>query len=561
MKFVYELMGHYERVNAQGESLSYLSLETLLSDIQDYAKSLRCYQVKTLQKSFGLSFLPQRALPHLMEHYQGLSPQVTDTHISPIADNRKESTAVFQYEFKTQKPYDYFTISLRPDDPQIPKFRGGICPGIYRYTLPENLDSGHSLFDIYRQANEKWQKVFSSREKDWELLQNALRSPNPDEFSIELFPGCTVWLRPDELSPVLQEAIYGVFNHNNVELPESRALIEQYRQCQPNSNISWGTIPSLSSSEDSPRIELCCGRGLHRARLQQLIEQAQDFLLISSYRLEDEAIVEAIVEKSKSLPVWLLTNFDSSVQDRVDADSNQEEDGDSAYGNSDHLKKRCLRRLLQGGVPFRSGPFHLKTYLSEQSAYLGSCNLTGGSLSRNPEVGYIWQQTSEHHFLIDLFRYLWNTKSKVKCLPISSGIGFHIETVEAIASPSPTHSSFLNFYEYRRDLTQVLQKFSHHPDGEVVIYTRNFNPTPEQLNLLSHLPTQIYYGYSNNTHLEAQKLAHLHGKVIVIGDRVAYVGSQDCAFGRHPLIDLTFKTTDPQIIQEIVNHLTHLHTK
>lgn len=560
MKFFYELMGNYERVDVQGEPVSGYSLEMLLSGIQDCARSLRCHQVKTLQKSFGFSFLPQRALPHLMEQYQGQSPQVTDTHIITFPKNTKSGFSGFKYKFKTQKFPENFTINLQQDDPQILNFRGTSCPGIYRYLIEENLNSHHPLFDIYSQAQQIWQKIFKSGERDLELLQNALRSPNPDEFSLELFPKCTVWLRPDELSPVLQEAIYGLLNQKAIKLPESQDLIEQYRQHQPNSKIDWGVIPSLSISEYSPQTELCCGRGLHRDLLQQLIEQAQEFLLISSYRLEDEAIIEAIVEKSKSIPVWLLTNFDSDVQDRVDTYSKQGEGMDSPYENSDHLKKRCLRRLLQGGVPFRSGPFHLKTYLSEQSAYLGSCNLTGGSLSRNPEVGYIWKQTSEHRFLIDLFRYLWNTKSKAKCLPISSGIGFHIETVEVIATPYPTPSSFLNFYEYRRDFTQVLQEFSHNPQGEVVIYTRNLNPTPEQLNLLSHLPTRIYYGYSNNTHLEAQLLDHLHGKVVVIGDRVAYVGSQDCAFSRHPLIDLTFKTTDPQVIEEIVNHLPHLHS-
>lgn len=561
MKFVYEMMGNYQRVNVQGEPISCHSLETLLADIQDHAKSLRCYELKTLQKSFGLSFLPQRALLHILEQEQGQSPQITDTHISPLSQNIQSTTSVFKYQFITQKLPKNFSINLKPDNPQIPNFRGASCSGIYRCLIEKNLDSHHPLFDIYSQAQQTWQRIFKSGDRDLELLQNALRSSNPDEFPLELFPSCTVWLRPDELSPMLQEAIYGLLNNKAVESPESQDLIEQYRQHQPNSQIDWGAIPSLSISEHFPETELCCGRGLHRDRLQQLIEQAQEFLLISSYRLEDEAIIEAIVEKSKSIPVWLLTNFDSDVQDRVDTYSKQEEEMDSPYENSDYLKKRCLRRLLQGGVPFRSGPFHLKTYLSEQSAYLGSCNLTGGSLSRNLEVGYIWQQTSEHHFLIDLFRYLWNTKAKAKCLPISSGVGFHIETVEAIASPSPTHSSFLNFYEYQRDLTQVLREFSHNPQGEVVIYTRNFNPTPEQLNLLSYLPTHIYYGRWNNTHLEGQQLAHLHGKVVVIGDRTAYVGSQDCAFGRNPLIDLTFKTTDPQLIQEIMNHLPHLHTK
>lgn len=42
------------------------------------------------------------------------------------------------------------------------------------------------------------------------------------------------------------------------------------------------------------------GRGLHRKEIEALISSAQRFLLISSFRLEDESIVQLIVKKLKN---------------------------------------------------------------------------------------------------------------------------------------------------------------------------------------------------------------------------------------------------------------------
>jgi hypothetical protein len=307
----------------------------------------------------------------------------------------------------------------------------------------------------------------------------------------------------------------------------------------------------------SPHAELCIDKGSHRGKLETLIAEAQQFLCVCSYRLEDENIVAAIAQKAQDIPVWILTDFSNEVWNRVDPDRQKQATTESEYAQSDRNKQTCLRQLREAGIGFRSGNFHLKTYISEQTAYFGSCNLTGGSLDFNQEAGVLWHNTPEHQFLIDFFHYLWNNQALAQILPTATG--FRDESLVVTHSPSPSRDRFLSPQAYPYDLTRELQQFARSCQGKIRIYTRAFNPKADQLNLFKNLPCEIFSGSENHTPLPVQVRDELHAKVILIGDRVAYLGSKDCAFNRHPLIDLTYKTTDPQEIDAIAKALNTLH--
>ncbi|NJN76646.1 MAG: hypothetical protein HC796_11310, partial [Synechococcaceae cyanobacterium RL_1_2] len=316
-------------------------------------------------------------------------------------------------------------------------------------------------------------------------------------------------------------------------------------------------FPDLATTKLRPKVEIVIGKGNHRQILQNLIAKAQKFLLICSYRLEDREIMEMIVQKSQKIPVWILTDFSQEVQNRVDRQMEGQIEINPDFAGSDLKKKDCLRMLSKARISFRSGNFHLKTYISEQSAYLGSCNLTGGSLGRNGEAGTIWQNTSEHQFLIDYFRYLWQHQTSAQAIP--SPTGFRNESLERTRGLPPQSDRFLNHHAFKHDLSSSLKQFI---DQELRIYTRNFEPLPLQLNLLNNARHRIFYGNYNATNLRAQKIPNLHSKIIIIGAQVAYIGSQDLDFRYQPhqsLIELTYKTTNPQEIESIKQKSQSLH--
>jgi hypothetical protein len=156
----------------------------------------------------------------------------------------------------------------------------------------------------------------------------------------------------------------------------------------------------------------------------------------------------------------------------------------------------------------------------------------------------LWQNTSEHQSLIEYFRYLWTHDTTAQA--IASPTGFRIESLANIVGSPPKCDRLLDHHAFKKDLSDSLREFA----GEQVrIYTRNFQPLSSQLNLLTN--SRIFYGNYNVTRLQTKKIDNLHAKIIIIGSQVAYIGSQDFAFSHNPLIDLTYKTTNPEEIKII----------
>jgi hypothetical protein len=554
MQIFWEVTGYYERLADDGRTITKTSLANLLTDLQAIATDQKRYHLPAVHQSFGLNFLPINAMTHLMQQTTGRSPLLADQTLRPFIQNPGDlKSQQFQYRFVSTQLSKNFAKNLESDDPQIPNDFGDRCVGTYQYELPLKNVSNSIIQNAQTEAVNNLRQIIQNHRL--EVLNLALRGKNPELFAIPLDNDCTAWVQPTELHQALQQALK-ILRHQfeNIAVSEIiENLVNAYRAKYPEPVIISDRIPNLMIANITPKTDIRIGRGIHRQTLEKLITNAQKFLLICSYRLEDQAIVQMITEKSKQIPIWILTDFSNDVQDRVDSNMDGQRESNPDYANSDLKKRKCLGMLSKAGLGFRSGNFHLKTYISEQSAYLGSCNLTGGSLERNGEAGMLWQNTSEHQFLIEYFRYLWTHKTTSQSIP--SPIGFRYESIEKVSSSPPQSDRFLDHHAFKQDLSISLQKFA---GQELRIYTRTFQPLSAQFNLLTNPRNRIYYGNRKYTSLSAEHITNLHAKIIIIGSQVAYIGSQDFAFRPNPLLDLTYKTTDSQEIKLITQQINNL---
>ncbi|MCM1982029.1 phospholipase D-like domain-containing protein [Lyngbya confervoides] len=551
MKISLDITGYYERFTNSGDILQKTSLKSLLRDLHQIASDNRRYCLSSVHQSFGLNFLSMDSLTHLMRHYSDEALLMTDYLLRPlIKDSGGPVSRKFSYRFIPNE-WNNFVIDLVPDDPQIPIFISDRQEGNYQLLLEENLGTPVRTYRL--EAIRNLEELFHKHPE--KVLRLALRSLNLEEFPIDLPNNCTAWLSVSDLPSNLRQDINQIKNQE--ESPSLSNSLErplcEYQVQYPTILGYEEIIANLAPAEHiRPSTDIQIGRGIHRNILQDVIKNAQKFLMICSYRLEDPEIIEQITQKSQQIPVWILTDFNNNVQDRVDGTIDELTDSD--YINSDLKKKRCLRILNRECIGFRSGNVHLKTYLSEKSAYLGSCNLTGGSLERNGEAGMLWHNTPEHEFLIKYFQHLWSSHTTAKAQPAPQG--FQITSFRGEITPSPHHPQFLDQHTFRKDLDKSLRKLS---GKKIRIYTRNFNPTPTQFNLLSDQQTRLFYGQYNQCKFRAKKINNLHAKIIIIGREIAYIGSQDFAFGKNSLIDLTYKTTDISEISTIISKVQDLH--
>ena len=554
MQIFWEVIGYYERLADDGRTITKTSLANLLTDLRAIATAQKRYHLPAVHQSFGLKFLPINAMTHLMQQTTGRSPLLADQTLRPLVQNSSDLTSQqFQYSFVSTQLTE--PRNLEPDDPQIPSDFGDRCEGTYQVLL-KNI-SNPIIQKLQVEAVNNLRQFIKTQAV--ELLDLALRSKTPEIFAIPLPNDCTAWLQLNELHQALQRAIYILRNKSESNVPNDdltetvQKLVRAYRSKYPEPVIISDRIPDLTIANITPKTDIRIGRGIHRQTLEELITNAQKFLLICSYRLEDPAIVQMITEKSKQIPIWILTDFSNDIQDRVDSNMDGQRESNPDYANSDLKKRKCLGMLGKAGLGFRSGNFHLKTYISEQSAYLGSCNLTGGSLERNGEAGMLWQNTSENQFLVEYFRYLWTHKTTSQSIP--SPIGFRYESIEKVSGSPPQSDRFLDHHAFKQDLSLSLQRFA---GQELRIYTRTFQPLSAQSNLLTNPLNRIYYGNRKYTSLSAEHITNLHAKIIIIGSQVAYIGSQDFAFRPNPLLDLTYKTTDSQEIKLITQQIKNL---
>ena len=603
MKLHIQLTGTFNRIaiNSTVTDREAVTLQQWMQKHFSVATQVRQPSPLLLRKRFGMSFLSESSILELLKKAYSteaieninlipswLQPSETITakpilyryefvsQTNLLSDRqdylahpriRAESNAESEIMSLNATRYQQAKIELQSDAPQLPyHWETDNIAGIYEILVEGNTYPGVSqtwLDAIWLKVKQEWENSSSC-----DRLQMALQSLDNTEFSFYLpdIPTVKVSIDIKQLSSEIQEAIAFLRQEIiNIESLSSaaRELVQEYQQNHAPAP-SYFLLPEdikLKTSIASPH-QFIIGTTKSRKAIEDLINQAEQFLFISSYIIEDTSITELICQKATTLPqgVWILTDLNDEVIDAIDTQVENIPSSREAYQHSDAKKAQCLKLLLDAGARIRGGAFHLKTYISEKVAYLGSCNLTGGSLDFNLESGLICQGNTTHQDLLQYFILCWKHKTKYDVLPLESG--FNQRTLNN-SSPTDTFNSqtLLTPRQYRQDLYRELSKCS----GRVAIYSRGFFPDAEIISLLETRSTHVSCVYYNNSisnknnRITTRFSSEVHAKITLIGDRVAYIGGVNFQFApqRFKLIDLMYKTCDSQEINQIRQQLYH----
>ena len=520
------------------------------------ATGVRQRKPSLLRQRFGMDFLSNSSITKLLEASQ--PEEINHSELIPPwlqpAEPIEVQPILYRYEFATEEG----KIQLQPDDPQLPRWETDSVAGTYEIVVEKDTHHNLSLtwFDrLWLLAKQEW-----SNYSNCDRLKLVLQSSNSQiDFYLTDLPRVKVSIEIDRLPLEIREAT-AFLRQEETDLKNlseaAIALIDEY-QTEIGEAIELPLPQEIENTSDIVPPQFIIDKRISRRAIEELIEGAEEFLLISSYIIEDLSITELICQKATTLPqgVWILTDLNNEVIDAIDTQVEEIPQSRVAYQPSDAKKTECLKLLLAAGVRIRGGAFHLKAYISETAAYLGSSNLTGGSLDFNLESGLICRGNITHQDLLKYFTRCWQYKAKYNILPLQSG--FKQYSFSSLSSTERFDSAtLLTPQQYRQDLYRELAKCS----GRVEIYSRGFNPDGEILNLLSNRPTHIYadgFIRNQNSRLKTHFRAGIHAKITFIGDRVAYLGGINFQFAPKgfSLNDLMYKTSDRQEINQIRQQL------
>ena len=570
MKVQCQLQGTFHRILLSGTESMPVSLVDLIREVQVQAVENRRRSPQLLRQSFGLNFLSEPVLINLLQQAQGVERESELYQVPSLQLLHKvtsnltlQGAKTYRYQFTSPEA----TFNLTPDNPQIPTWVSSDSgqPGNYTVTLeqPDYPGLSHDFAShLWLQAQSYWQTL-----PDIQKIHLALQSLDIVNYKVHQpqTPHLQIWISLQDLSLDLRAAItfLRLGEGDTSVLSEAvKLLVQQY---QVTHRLPIVRLPKqLSPDSIPPAQDLVIGRRNSRSILKQIISTARNFLLISSYVIEDEDLTELICRKSQELPqgVWILTDLRNEVIDRIDIQVADNVSLPEKYRRSTQRKKACLRMLLDANIPIRSGAFHLKTYISEQYAYLGSCNLTGGSLDFNIEAGIISRNTSVHSQLINLFRQFWQQHSRDEVLPVSNLDGFCLRSVHGFSDEQyESYPNLLTPSQYQRDLIEELKSFK----GQVQIYSRSFQPSLEIKQYLIKLDVRVFVAqrYTNHDSIfDGEILDNLHTKITLLGNKVAYVGGINFNFDSSALSlkDLMYKTNNPKEVTQIRQKIASIHS-
>ncbi len=566
MKLHIQLTGTFNRIpiNSHVTETENVTVQGWMAKHFAVATEVRQRTPVLFRKRFGMSFLSESSIDCFLQQAH-CDRGIENTHLIPSwlqpSATISAKPILYRYEFVISEKQDYLTqsrrgaeknteskIELSPDDTQLPSYwETDSITGIYEIVVEGNTYPGVSqtwLDAIWLKVKQQWESYSS-----WDLIEVALPLFNNNELSFSLpdIPRVKVSIDLKEFAPEIQEAV-SFLGQETIKLKTissaARELVEEYQQKFTSTLFLPESIqPTISDHQ------FIIGKKISRRAIEELINQAEEFIFISSYIIESESITELICQKAATLPqgVWILTDLNDEVIDAIDIQVENTPTSRAAYQHSDAKKAQCLKLLLAAGARIRGGAFHLKTYISEKAAYLGSCNLTGGSLDFNLESGLISQGNTTHQDLFQYFIRCWKHKTKYDVLSYKTG--FIQRSLNNLAPTERFNSqTLLTPYQYRADLYQELSKGSE----TVTIYSRSFFPDAEILSLLETRPTHVYCVYYNNSlsnknyRITTRFNSEVHAKITLIGNRVAYIGGVNFQFAPQgfKLIDLMYKTCD-----------------
>ncbi len=363
-----------------------VTLPQWMKSHQAVATQVRQRSPQLLRQKFGMSFLSESSIVRLLQqtHQTEQIYQVPLLQWLQPLEAAEAKPILYLYQFVSQN----VQIELQPDDPQLP-YHWGIketsVAGIYEIIIDRETYGSRYLGISETWLNSLWQDV----QQVWQnyspcdLIQMTFESINNDGFSfcVSDSPEVKVSIDNSELPLEIREAI-SYLREERADLANLstgvRELVQEYQKNRAPA-VTYFQLPEGLTIEASVNREhqFIIGRRKSRKAIEELINQAEQFLFISSYIIENESITELICQKAATLPqgVWILTDLRNEVIDAIDTQTETTSSAREAYQHSDEKKAKCLMMLLDAGARIRGGAFHLKTYISEKAAYLGSCNL------------------------------------------------------------------------------------------------------------------------------------------------------------------------------------------
>ncbi len=406
MKLRIDLAGTFNRIslNSTVTETEEITLQEWMRSHFSVATQVRQRSPLLLRQRFGMNFLSESSIIELLKQAHQTKAIENINLIPPWLQSPETITAkpiLYRYEFVSEEAQ----IELQPDEPQLShdwEKTNNSFAGIYEILVKENTYPGVSqswLDAIWLKVKQKWENY-----SPCDLIQMAFQSLDNTEFSFYLpdIPRVKVSIDIKELSLEIREAIAFLRQERkDLESLSSAAieLVSKYQKEFTSTSIDFSLPEEIKLETFAPaNHQFIIGKRTSRKAIEELISQAEKFLFISSYIIEDRSITELICQKATILPqgVWILTDLNNEVINAIDTQVEGIPRSREAYQHSDEKKAQCLKLLLDAGARIRGGAFHLKAYISEKAAYLGSCNLTGGSLDFNLEGGLICQGTTTH---------------------------------------------------------------------------------------------------------------------------------------------------------------------
>ena len=315
MKVQCQLQGTFHRILLSGTDSMPVSLVDLIREVQAQATETRRRSPQLLRQSFGLNFLLEPVLINLLKQAQGVEIESELYQVPSLQLLHKvrshltlQVANTYRYQFTSPEA----TFNLTPDNPQIPAWVGSDSaqPGNYTVTLeqPDYPGLSHEFAsNLWLQAQSYWQTL-----PDIQKIHLALQSREIDHYKVHQpqTPHLQIWISRQDLPLDLRAAITFLRlgeGETSVLSAAVRLLVQQY---QATHRLPIVRLPEqLSPDSITPAQGLRISKGNSRSILEKIISTARNFLLISSYIIEDEHLTELICRKSQELPqgVWILT--------------------------------------------------------------------------------------------------------------------------------------------------------------------------------------------------------------------------------------------------------------
>lgn len=293
MKLYIKLVGTFNRIPIDSGSLESeaVTLQEWMRSHFAVATQVRQRQPSLLRQRFGLDFLSESSINKLLEasHKEGkINSDLIPPWLQPAITVEAQPT-LYRYEFVSPEA----KIELQPDDPQLPNWETDDLSGIYEIVVTQksHRDLSQVWLDRWLMAKQEWDNYSSC-----DRLKLAWQSPDSPglNFYLSDLPRIKVSIPKTDLAPEIQAAIAFLRQETDLaNLSEAAiALVKEY-QTEFGGAIELPLPQKIESLRDIGS-QFIIGKRINRKAIEELIERASEFLLISSYVIEDRGITELI---------------------------------------------------------------------------------------------------------------------------------------------------------------------------------------------------------------------------------------------------------------------------